>query len=241
MKYFCISDIHGHYEEMIDALDKASFDSSNKNHMLVVIGDMVDRGPNCVEVLEYIYYLHTQGKAIVLLGNHDKFLLDFLIEDYSRTPFNFAKNGHEETIKQLLNRERIDEDDFKEATIEINDKYPYLKGFLEDMKLFYEISDYVLVHGGVDASKEEWRNDTTRTYIWTRMYNQPRLKDKTLVVGHTPAYYVRASKEGIDAKVVEKNNIEYKEYYEILFEENLIHIDGGVYSGGKINVLIIEE
>ena len=29
MKYFCISDIHGHYEEMMDALDTSGFDSSN--------------------------------------------------------------------------------------------------------------------------------------------------------------------------------------------------------------------
>ena len=122
MKYFCISDIHGHYEEMMDALDTSGFDSSNADHMLVVNGDIVDRGPNCVEVLEYIYYLHTEGKAIVILGNHDKFLLDFLEGNYERTLFNFAKNGHEETIKQLLNKDSIHEDDFEEATKEINIK-----------------------------------------------------------------------------------------------------------------------
>ena len=45
MKYFVISDIHSYYDEMIDSLKNYSFDVSNKEHHLLVLGDLFDRGP----------------------------------------------------------------------------------------------------------------------------------------------------------------------------------------------------
>jgi serine/threonine protein phosphatase 1 len=55
-KYFIISDIHGHYNEMITALNNAGF-NHNSNHILIVLGDMFDRGNQSKEVLEYLHEL----------------------------------------------------------------------------------------------------------------------------------------------------------------------------------------
>lgn len=45
-----MSDIHSYYNEMIDALNKASFDKDNENHILVVCGDLFDRGKQTLEI-----------------------------------------------------------------------------------------------------------------------------------------------------------------------------------------------
>ena len=45
-KFFCISDIHSFYEPMIEALNNAGFNPENPEHILVVCGDVFDRGPN---------------------------------------------------------------------------------------------------------------------------------------------------------------------------------------------------
>lgn len=240
MKYFCVSDIHGHYDELKEALNKSGFDESNNNHMLMVIGDMVDRGPKCVEVLEYIYYLRSEGKAIVIMGNHDLFLLDFLFFRTERTVFNFLRNGHKTTIEQLLGRDVDSESDFIDEAKGIEERHPYLKGFLSSLETYYEIGDYVFVHGGVDATKENWRDDVLKTFVWTRMLDKPKIKDKIMVVGHTPAFYVRCVREERDSDEIEENNVELKHYYDPLDEGDIIHIDGGVYSGGRINVLILD-
>lgn len=50
-KIFAVSDIHGHYHILKEALDRAGFDDSNDNHLLVCCGDYFDRGDENVEVL----------------------------------------------------------------------------------------------------------------------------------------------------------------------------------------------
>ena len=54
MVIFAVSDVHGFYNEMIEALDKAGFDRNNPNHLLVSCGDNFDRGPDAVKVYEYL-------------------------------------------------------------------------------------------------------------------------------------------------------------------------------------------
>ena len=72
MRYFCVSDIHGHYLDLIDALDKAGFDKE-KDH-LVVLGDMFDRGKDSHKVFRYLYDLTKEGVATVVKGNHELFI-----------------------------------------------------------------------------------------------------------------------------------------------------------------------
>lgn len=44
----------------------------------VVLGDMIDRGPESAAVLNSLWRLDRAGKAICLRGNHEQMLLDFL-------------------------------------------------------------------------------------------------------------------------------------------------------------------
>lgn len=52
MKYFCVSDIHGYYDQLIDALESAGFEPDNPNHLLIACGDHFDRGRQPREVLD---------------------------------------------------------------------------------------------------------------------------------------------------------------------------------------------
>ncbi len=241
MKYFCVSDIHSHYDALKKALDKAGFDEGNNSHKVIVIGDLFDRGSQTIKVLEYLYNLQGKEKALFILGNHDVFLLDFLEHRFGRTAFNFTRNGHQTTIEQLVGYTITVDSDFKIIADEINLKFPYLKAFLSSFKNFIEIDNYILVHGGVDATKEDWRIDEQRTFVWTRMLDKETVKDKVLIVGHTPAFYVKAKQEKLDPDYISENSNKYQEYFDIYDQGDLIHIDGGVYSGGRINVFTFEK
>ena len=66
-KFFVVSDIHGFYDELIMALDKAGFDKDNEEHWLVSCGDEWDRGPNPIEVMKFFSNLK---RKILIRGNH---------------------------------------------------------------------------------------------------------------------------------------------------------------------------
>ena len=57
MKYYVVSDVHGFYTEMIDALDKKGFFKDNSPHTLVVCGDMMDRGPESIKMQEFMMHI----------------------------------------------------------------------------------------------------------------------------------------------------------------------------------------
>ena len=68
MKYFCVSDVHGYYDQLLDALEKAGFDQTNPEHTLISCGDHFDRGRQPVEVMNYLMAL---PRKILIRGFHE--------------------------------------------------------------------------------------------------------------------------------------------------------------------------
>ncbi len=51
-KYFICSDLHGNFTALEKALQENGFDIDNESHILVVAGDIFDRGEESVKVYE---------------------------------------------------------------------------------------------------------------------------------------------------------------------------------------------
>lgn len=235
MKYFVISDIHSHYDAMIEALEKNNYNEDDNHHHLLVLGDLFDRGDQAVEVLEYLYRLNKEKKATIIVGNHDLFLLDFLEGDYSSAYFNIAHNGFGRTIEALsgLNVEKTELRKVSEVIIE---KYPYLKSWIKSWPYYLELGKYVFVHGGIDGNNKDWKTTQSKSdLVWSHENNQPDLPGKIVVVGHTriPTVRYRTS----DYYDLFKN---HPEAFDILYLENKILIDRFVEVSNQINVLILE-
>ena len=102
-KIFAVSDIHGNFPALIEALKDAGFDENNDSHLLVVLGDHFDRGEYSVSVYEYLKKLTDKGKAITIMGNHDLMFIDYL-EGTVLDPFNYFRNGERETFADFWHR-----------------------------------------------------------------------------------------------------------------------------------------
>ncbi|RYD21049.1 MAG: serine/threonine protein phosphatase, partial [Lysobacteraceae bacterium] len=79
-RIYAIGDIHGRYDLLQMLIARIGEHSASlppaRSLYVVLIGDVVDRGPQSAEVLAMLYGLQRQNsRVIVLLGNHEEAML----------------------------------------------------------------------------------------------------------------------------------------------------------------------
>ena len=235
MRYFVVSDIHGHYDELIRELKSNGYDEDNKNHHLIVVGDMCDRGEQPVEVLEFIFSLHKKEKATVVLGNHDTFLLEFFEKNFSRAYFNIRYNGFDKTLSGLYGDKVTMDTELSEIYTYVLFKYHHIYDWLKTLPYYYELDKYIFVHGGVNGDIDDWKDTTIRDMIWSKEYEQTPIKDRIVVAGHQRVAMIREKTKDYD-----KLYDEHPELFDIMYLDGKILIDGFVEVSKNINVLVLE-
>lgn len=88
MHIYAIGDIHGHLDLLKAAHHRIRADMALHGHGTVVhLGDLVDRGPDCRGVVDYLMTGVDEGKDwVVLKGNHDRLFTGFLNDPDWRDP-----------------------------------------------------------------------------------------------------------------------------------------------------------
>lgn len=104
--YIAIGDIHGCFTLLEDLLAKIE-NSPYKDHRLVFLGDVIDRGPDSYDVVQKIWDLVKTKNAIALLGNHEDMMLEWV--DYSPgDPTHYWMwNGAKKTINSYGSAAKI--------------------------------------------------------------------------------------------------------------------------------------
>ena len=103
--YFAISDIHGFYDEMVSALRHAGYSKKDKGHILIVIGDLFDRGSGAVKTYKYLKSI-PQSRLILLKGNHEELYFELLDKDYPQR-HDFS-NMTVDTFCQIAGKEYLE-------------------------------------------------------------------------------------------------------------------------------------
>ncbi|MGM0407459.1 MAG: metallophosphoesterase [Bacteroidota bacterium] len=207
---FVIGDIHSHYDEMIELFGKVKFNYDTDT--LISLGDLVDRGPKPIEVIETLMKIK---KFIHILGNHDEWCYQYLLNN--NQPIEWISQGGQST----LNAYKSDHE-FQVRHIP----------FFEKAKLYYiDNENRLFVHGGFNHripfnlqldNKELliWDRSLVLTAIEYEQYNQTFPEFSEIFVGHTPTQFI---KENIPKKF-----------------SNLWMLDTGVYISGKLTIMNIE-
>lgn len=201
---YAVGDIHGRYDLTLGLLEKIWADAdSDRQNVLIFLGDYVDRGPASMQVVDYLSKLIRPGWQIVkLIGNHEYSLLEYL-----KNPEIYAvwrTYGGAETLLSYGVKPPMfsDAEEIGRAHREFAEKLPrehFL--FLSGLSASYEVGDYFFVHAGVRPNVR-LDEQVAEDLLWIRDDFLISDQDfgKVVVHGHTPAEkpIVRSNRIGID-------------------------------------------
>ena len=94
MAHYVIGDVQGCFEELLDLTKLVEFSSTNDR--LIFAGDLVNRGPQSLEVLDFC--LKNKNAVSGVLGNHDFYLLYLL-----------QHGGEDSSLNKIINSSNAEE------------------------------------------------------------------------------------------------------------------------------------
>lgn len=173
-----VGDIHGCAQTLRELVEEKI--QLTKFDHLYFLGDYIDRGPDSSGVLDFIISLENQGFSVFTLrGNHEQDLLEnwFFYNDL-KTLKNleiFTQTCRVNRVSDLLNEKG-----------ELQAKY---FRFLQNLKYYFELDDFYLVHAGFNFAHPNPLQDWDGM-LWIRRFSEMQLPDnqldnKKIVVGHS--------------------------------------------------------
>lgn len=169
---YAIGDIHGQHDMLLDALTRIEADGGAQARV-VILGDLVDRGPGSRAVLRTLISGLAQGRDwIVLMGNHDRLFLDFL--QTSATENRLIRSGKSWLHEALGGGETL-------ASYGIDPNLPVSEvlaiaravvpqshiDFLRSRPLYHIEGNLLFVHAGIHPDLPlEWQDE--EQFIWIR-------------------------------------------------------------------------
>ena len=208
MKYVC-SDFHGQFDLYKQLMEEITPDDN-----LYVLGDMIDRGPSSIPILQDMM---KRDNVIPFLGNHELMMLDFLDQSGMSGAWFYGGNGGQNTYQEF---QELSEGEKEEIVNYL--RTAWVQKYVEEDGISYALSHsyFLPEHAGEDVRYSEadsW--DDVFKAVWYSPYRlwehiDPNEYDDGYVhiVGHIP---------------VQTRGVERPPFYNPSVGESLITIDGG--------------
>lgn len=212
-RLLAISDIHGCLEEFNELIDEIKL---TKKDNLVILGDVIDRGPHNVDTVFRIMELKANGYDIVnIMGNHEEIFLNAIkmyksIEELYCSPY-MNMLSHNGTINSLIEYFNLSKQEKVKLKLE-----------LLSYRNYYKINNFLFVHAGVE-SNVDLEKQTLENMMWIRngfVDKESHGFPYTVIFGHTPTSSLNTNKE-----------------FKIWRMNDKIGIDCGCVFGGKLACL----
>lgn len=251
MKLFVVADIHGFFNEMKAALDAQGFDPTNPHHYLILCGDLLDRGPQPEECLDYVLSL---PRAIFIRGNHEDLMEDAIRRGYFLN--HDETNGTAATAKMLTNA--TDEID---VLIRMKSHQKY-NAYIRRCVNYFQTPHYVFVHGWIPCftrkkmsmyrdqvayipMEDDWHMAGKRLWEAARWYNGMdawgwgiKVPDHTVVCGHWHTswghHYIHHTSEEWPQSNKEAD-------FSPFIDDGIIALDACTAFTHKVNCIVLED
>ena len=246
---YAMSDIHGCIDKLQEQMQYVNLEGENR---IVFLGDYIDYGKSSFHVLKYLLNLQLEygdEKVIVLKGNHEAMLIEW-VEDYSRRNIpNFGEVNYDSWLKtdseHRFNTFRtfFSEDVFNEfevfcrkaSFVEMNkkavslleDNHKELIKWIASMPSYYETDTQIFVHAGVDEEAGEyWKwGASDEIFLWKHPETFGNF-EKDVIAGHLGT-----------------GRLAHEAGFHDVYYDGMSHyyIDGSVYKHGKLLLMVYDE
>lgn len=221
MRVYAIGDVHGRLDLLVDLLRRIEADDRDRGQAdthVVMLGDLIDRGPHSAEVLEYFLHARPTFAAFhFLMGNHEQAMLESLEPAADPRATGWLRFGGLETLESY----NVPDSAFEATGRLLADALrrhvpPAHLAFLAAFEDKLVIGDYLFVHAGIRPGVAIERQ-SIGDLLWIRDDFLEDSSDHGYVVvhGHTVLN-------------------------EPVFRANRIGIDTGAYRTGVLTALMLE-
>ena len=262
MKYYVVADVHGYYTYLIKALEEAGFFEEKEPSKLILCGDLLDRGNEAKQLIEFMLDLNKKGRLIYILGNHEELLVQCLQEIARGDVFEIASgmshhyvNKTWDSLLQIAEMSSVEACNDSEELVRRVMRSSFYKELLPTCVDYYETDNYIFVHGWIPCITEglrpyvkysydpDWRNAEVQAWRTARWLNGMELAckhhitepKKTVICGHWHTSYGHA--------FIERSCREWGKDADFspFYADGIIAIDGSVPNSLKVNCIVIED
>jgi len=214
LRLYAIGDVHGRADLLAEMHIRIARDLTRRpaaDWRVIHLGDYVDRGPESARVLELLLAYQQGGHADFLIGNHDKFLLDFLADPEGADFDLWIVNGGINTLDSFgIDGMLMAYSEAPDAMLRLRDMLtaamsPELPSFLDSLRPSVRYGDFVFVHAGVRPNVSlDLQSEADMIWIRDPFLLSAADHGAVVVHGHTPvdAVEVRPNRIGIDTGAV---------------------------------------
>ena len=203
-RVYAVGDIHGRrdlFDALIDAIEADDDSRKPADTSIILLGDLIDRGPDSAGVLAAARDLAARRKVRILCGNHEEMFLH-CFDDLELLRHFLRYGGRETMLSYPLDMAQWNAATLEEAQAMMRRVVPAADlDFIRSFEDRIVIGDYCFVHAGIfpGAGIEEQSLNDLR---WIREPFLSHRGDYGFVVVHghtiTEAPVIRSNRIGID-------------------------------------------
>jgi serine/threonine protein phosphatase 1 len=237
---YAIGDIHGSYDPLLKLHRKIMDHASNVNeeHIVVYLGDYIDRGPDNKKVIDWIKTKPFNGfKEIRLRGNHEQMCLDAYNDRGNIPKIKFwTDNGGKETLRDY------DSKPWDIANRKSKDPKELLE-FINTTSLYFVRGRFLFVHAGFNPKRKFLNQQQDKNVLmWIR--NEFLLDtdpfEYFVIHGHTPIMFdPRSGQEDIAKKLITGEDLKLPQ--KPLLLNNRANLDTGAVWTGVLSCAIVDN
>ncbi|THD35441.1 MAG: serine/threonine protein phosphatase [Sphingomonas sp.] len=220
-RVYAIGDVHGRLDlltELLDAIDRDDAGRDPAKTTIVLLGDLVDRGPQSKQVIDHLIARDWRGRDVAMIkGNHEEVFLLTLAGDLEATRFWLRIGGAETMMSYGTPAELIDRAGPLDIAVDFMARVPQEHvAFLQSMGDTLVVGGYCFVHAGIKPGVPiDRQKPADLRWIRDRFLDYEGSHGATIVHGHSIATEVESL-------------------------HNRIGIDTGAYASGKLTAVGLE-